>query len=372
MPVLFITAISVLVVLACLWPVAHGHGLKGRVLRRLLPGSAAWLHHPSVTASRPASYESGVAVDAFVAADVLLPNPGKVIDATTVGEGSIRLYRTGDRKFVHSVSNTSGGGDSIVLKPLEPLELNTQYTFEVLPALKDTAGASFQPFAASFTTAATTRAGDFAAAFEPVQLVAAAGNKVTGLTVGPDHRLYAGTLDGRILRYDIQADGTVRLDRTIATVQAANGGTRLLTGLRFDPAASDSDLILWVSHGASPSNHVDDWTGKISRLRGGDLDQYTDVVIHLPRGSRDHLTNQLDFGPDGALYFGQASNTATGGPDSQWGYRPEHLLTAAILRLDAAAIHAAPLDAKTDEDGHYDPFAPGAVDDLCQRCSQRL
>ena len=66
------------------------------------------------------------------------------------------LFRTGDGTPVEAAVNTSGGGDSIVLKPLHPLDLNTQYTFEVLPAVKDTGGASFQHFTASFTTASSS------------------------------------------------------------------------------------------------------------------------------------------------------------------------------------------------------------------------
>jgi glucose/arabinose dehydrogenase len=107
---------------------------------------------------------------------------------------------------------------------------------------------------------------------------------------------------------------------------------------------------------------ADDWTGKISRLSGPDLAEWRDVVVHLPRAALDHLNNQIDFGPDGALYFPQASNTAMGAPDHKWAWRPERLLTAAVLRLDLTKLpeSAWPLDAKTEEGGTYDPFAPGA------------
>ncbi len=82
------------------------------------------------------------------------------------------------------------------------------------------------------------------------------------------------------------------------------------------------------------------------------------MVVGLPRGWKDHLNNQIAFGPDGALYFCQAANTAMEAPDHKWGYRPERLLTAAILRLDVNAVLGAdkPLDVKTEEGGHYDPY----------------
>jgi len=57
-------------------------------------------------------------------------------------------------------------------------------------------------------------------------------------------------------------------------------------------------------------------------------------VTNLPRAASDHLSNQPVFGPDGALYLAQGSNTAQGAVDSNWGLRPERLLTAAILEID--------------------------------------
>src|SRR5258708_30280775 len=71
------------------------------------------------------------------------------------------------------------------------------------------------------------------------------------------------------------------------------------------------------------------------------------------------MTNQLSFGPDGALYVAQSSNTSYGAPDSIWGNRPEHLLNGAILRINTRAITNA-VDVKTDSGGTYNPGAPGA------------
>ena len=77
----------------------------------------------------------------------------------------------------------------------------------------------------------------------------------------------------------------------------------------------------------------------------------------------DHSTEQPIFGPGpiaghNYLYFAQASSSAYGAPDSTWGNRPEHLLTAAILRLDTTAHppSAGPLNVKTpDAGGTYNP-----------------
>jgi glucose/arabinose dehydrogenase len=356
---LFAVAVIAAFLVAC--HVMKGHGYKSRILHRLFPHSTTWLHHPYVTTTRPDRYEGGVATDGFIAADVQLPNGGDVVDAATVTSGSVRLFRTGDRQPVEALVNTSGAGDAIVLKPIAPLELNTEYTFEVLPALKDTAGASFQHYKTTFTTAAARQASAFPASFELVPLPPTQGTKFTSLMLGPDHRLYAATLDGRILRFDLAADGTLANAQTFVTVQSSNGGPRAITGIHFDPAASASDLILWVSHGEPVQTRTNDWSCKISRLSGPNLENYQDFIVGLPRGSRDHLVNQMDFGPDGALYFGQASNTSMGAPDSQWNYRPERVLSAAVLRADLKAITSPPLDVKTaDGGGKYDPFASDA------------
>ena len=88
-----------------------------------------------------------------------------------------------------------------------------------------------------------------------------------------------------------------------------------------------------------------------------------DYVINLPRSAIDHVTNQIDFGPDGALYFLQGSISAMGAPDNAWGLRAEVLLSAAVLRFDPALWNAAangPLDVHTEDADPYDPFAAGA------------
>lgn len=54
----------------------------------------------------------------------------------------------------------------------------------------------------------------------------------------------------------------------------------------------------------------------------------------LPRSARDHVSNGLEFGPDGMLYLSQGSNTGMGAADAPWYDRPERLLTAAIPRID--------------------------------------
>ena len=255
----------------------------------------------------------------------------------------------------------------IVLKPADLLDPNTTYRFEVTTGLRDTFGNAFQPFSSTFTTGATGAFTDPNIAFEKVSLPTTQGNKYTSVTFGPDGNLYASTTVGAIHRFSVNPDGTLSTPQIINTVLTANRtDKRLVTGLEFDPASNANNLVLWVTHSQYSNTVGDDWTGKVSRLTGANLEQYQDFVVNLPRSVRDHLTNQSNFGPDGALYIGQGSNNALGAPDPIWGNRPERLLAGAILRLDTGLVAAriaagqGPLDVKTAEGGTYDPFASGA------------
>ena len=319
----------------------------------------------SVAVAHPADGDVSVPRDTPISIDFRLPNGG--IDNSTlyVTNPPALLLRASDHTQIPAIVNTSGGGDAIVLQPQAPLDPNTTYTFVLTGSLKDVAGIPFKPFAMTFTTGTTGGTTDPTLAFQKVSLPTAQNAPFTCVRVGPDHLLYATTLDGRIFRWTINPDGTLGSPQVITTLAG-----RLITGFAFDPRflQNPSNPILWVSNGFYSGNDVyyqdnaPDFSGQISVLSGANLQSAQVAVFDLPRSIRDHLTEQPTFGPDGALYFAQGSNTSYGAPDVIWGNRSEHLLTAAVLRLDASKIDLAhPLDAKTiDAGGNYDPFAPGA------------
>ena len=319
----------------------------------------------SVTVAHPADGDTNVPRDTPISIDFRLPNGG--IDNSTlyVASPPALLLRTSDHTQVPAIVNTSGGGDAVVLQPQVPLDPNTTYTFVLTGSLKDVAGAPFKPFAMTFTTGTSGGTTDPTLAFEKVGLPTAQSAPFTCVRVGPDHLLYASTLDGRIFRWTINPDGTLGSPQVTTTLSG-----RLITGFAFDPrfVQNASNPILWVSNGFYSGNDVyyqdnaPDFSGQITVLSGANLQTAQTAVFDLPRSIRDHLTEQPAFGPDGALYFAQGSDTSYGAPDVIWGNRPEHLLTAAVLRLDVSKIDLAhPLDAKTtDAGGAYDPFAPGA------------
>ena len=78
-------------------------------------------------------------------------------------------------------------------------------------------------------------------------------------------------------------DGPLSAPEVIQTVQAANGGQRMLTGIEFDPSSTATNLVLWVSHSQYALENATDFTGKISRLSGANLEDYQDFVVGLPR-----------------------------------------------------------------------------------------
>ncbi len=296
------------------------------------------------------------------------PNCGG-IDRNTLTSSTVRLFRVSDNSQVSATVNSSGGGDVIVLQPTALLAANTQYRFEVTSGLRDLSGAAFVAYTATFTTGTSgggPGGGSFTGSFEKVVTSApalAGGIGYTGVVIGPDGKLYAGTNAGEIKRFAINADGTLGPEQSIGTIQTANGGFRLLIGMAFDPASTADNLVLWVAHNQFAFNNATEWTGKITRLSGANLEVAQDVLVGLPRSSKDHLTNSIAWGPDGALYFNQGSNSAMGAPDNAWALRPERQLNGAVLRLDTSKLPSSlPLDVKTvDGGGTYDPFGANAA-----------
>jgi glucose/arabinose dehydrogenase len=198
--------------------------------------------------------------------------------------------------------------------------------------------------------------------FRQVALPTATDAKFTCVKIGPDGLLYAAADDGRIFRFQIEDDGSLGKPTIIDSLQKAEGGKRLLLGFCFDPAATAQNPILWATHSFFAFRDVPDWTGKVSRLSGKNLETVEDVVFDLPRSAMDHSTNQPAFGPDGFLYIPQGSESSSGAPDEVWSNRPEHLLNASILRLDVKKVTPGqPIDVKTrDGGGNYDPYTRGA------------
>jgi len=327
-------------------------------IARIDPGDP---ERPRVTGVTPADGATDVARNSNVVVTVRVPNGG--INANTVNANTVRLMRMSDGAIVPATINTSGGGDEISLTVNGYLDPSTRYRFDVTDEVKDASGLHFLPFSSIFTTGTSGGPGGNSSgiAFEQIKSVAS-GKLFSSLAIGPDGKLYAATLTGEIMRYTISSSaGLLSNAQTISTVKTAAGENRAIIGLAFDPAATASNLILWVAHnGPYVESNAPDWTGKISRLSGGNLTTIKDYVINLPHSYKDHMVNSLAFGPDGKLYVLVGSNTAMGAPDAAWGQRPERLLSGAVLQVNPSTIANPPLDVKTEDGGDYNPYASGA------------
>ncbi|OOB92252.1 hypothetical protein B0T42_01120 [Rathayibacter sp. VKM Ac-2630] len=323
-----------------------------------VPASPA---RPQVASVTPVNLATGATRDISVTAGLAVTAGG--IATSTLTRETVRLTVAADGSSVPANVNTSGGGDVIVLTPDAPLVAGTTYRFDVTSAVKDVSGNAFHPWSSVFTVGtASAGTGIAGVAFDQVA-TPATGQGFTSVTMGPDGKLYAATLDGYLFRYPVAADGSLGTGQRIDTIRTLAGGARTVIGLAFDPASTASNLILWVTENRKyvGVSDVPDWTGKIVRLSGSSLQNGQDVVVGLPRSARDHESNSLAF-KDGMLYLTQGSNTAMGAPDSAWEYRPESKLSAAVLRLDPAKLPATlPLNVKTAEGGTYNPSAPGAA-----------
>ncbi|MEM9149724.1 MAG: carbohydrate-binding protein [Cyanobacteria bacterium P01_F01_bin.3] len=303
-------------------------------------------------------------VDVSVAADFSISlnvqSSSDVVDASTVSSQSIRLVRTADGAAVDGVANTTGGRDALSFSPTANLEANTQYTL-VVDGVKTEGGESFVPYTRTFTTGGSSSGGggtdniDFSR-----QKVFSNGPRIASVVVSPDNqKLYASTLNGRILRWDInQSTGALSNEQSF-TVEANHA----IIGIEFDP---NNPNRLWISNNAPLTSNAPNFSSKISYLDIGTDSSFTasvtDYIQGLPRSIRDHLSNSLEFGPDGFLYLSQGSMSAQGAPDSAWGNRPETLLSAALLKIDPNRnAPAGGFNVVTaDGGGNYNPFAANA------------
>ncbi|QMU30470.1 Ig-like domain-containing protein [Adhaeribacter radiodurans] len=321
---------------------------------------------PYVTAVRPANGATNIALDQSVSVDLRYPG-GNYIRTTTVNTSTVKLYSvssTGTKTQVSGTTvNSTAAGDAVTLSA--PLKLSTTYEFQITSGVKDDNGNSLIPFTSRFkTTSTATPPGNLdGVSFTEKTLITTSfgSDGFTTLVIGPDHRLYAATSGGKIERWDIRTDGTITNHKTISPFGSSR---RLLIGFHFAPSATASNLIAFISHSSPLFTSAPEWSGKISRinLNNPSSPQVVDYVINLPRSYKDHSTNSIDFGSDGALYFTQGSATAMGSLDGAWGNRPEKILNGAVLRLDItkAQQQGLPVNVKTQEGGTYNPYSSSA------------
>ncbi|NAS11526.1 T9SS type A sorting domain-containing protein [Poritiphilus flavus] len=364
--------------------------------------------NPFFTNVSPANNATNVAINDFQANVELVIPSGYELDEGTLA-GNVNLFEVDPgvgEILVPSNSNDTGGGDAITLTPLDELKPFTTYIFRLSSNIEvNLIGdvndrLSFIPFESTFTTGdidpGTIPMRDltgvqFTKVLGPALGPGTENQRFSSLTIGPDGKLYASTIgdfssDGQIYRWDMAADGTLsNLEILSPALQGSphpvtgvnNNNDRLIIGLVFDPASTAQNLIAYVSHSMAAITDGPEWDGKITRLSGPNLSVVEDIVINLPRSSKDHLTNSLAFDDQGFMYINQGSNSAGGEPDIIWANRPERLLSGAVLKLDFSKLGTLPLDVHTTDDisvinsasdgsltmsdGTYNPYATNAA-----------
>ncbi|AFZ68639.1 NPCBM/NEW2 domain-containing protein [Deinococcus peraridilitoris] len=338
--------------------------------REVIPRTALFPARPSVTSTIPNGGATGVRRDSAISASLYFPTPGAGVDRATL-EGGVRLYRSSDpsRSAVPGMPGTDGADGNITFQPTVLLDGSTEYTFEVTNSVKDQTGAPFIAHRLRFTTgtlpSSTTSAVNFSRqqVYPDPATTSGTGGPIASITVDRTGAyLYGVRLDGKILRWPILSDGRLGATQTLELPALSR---RAIIGMRFDPLDAQ---VLWLSHNDSLyPEPARDFTGKISRLRvdtgvtfAGTLEDY---VVGLPRSIKDHMSNSLAFGPDGKLYLTQGSMSAAGDADGYW-VRAEHLLSGAVLQIDARRTANLPIDVQTEDyegtPGTYNPLAEGA------------
>lgn len=278
----------------------------------------------------------------------LVRNAVRLTDLTTG-----KVYKSSDPNSELQRVKSSGGGDIIVVQTNDLLPKNHQFRLEINGSfsnasnrIRDVDGNAFAAFSATFTTGTYSPPVDSSIKFAQYPQAAGGTKNFVATTIGPDHKLYASTVDGYIYRYTIANDGTLGGEQQISTIRDNNGGPRIITGITFDPNATAGSLVMWVSHnqyriGDYPDGsrgdfykYADNFTGKISVIDGVNLQNYQDRVVGIPRSAKDHMVNQLVFSGNGrVLYFGVAALNAMGAADSTWGNRVENIYSASIMQM---------------------------------------
>jgi hypothetical protein len=283
----------------------------------------------------------------------------------SLNDGSIRLIETLTGVETSFTANTTAGFDSITLTPNAPLKPFTNYTLVIDgardrgPADGGVAGATreFKKFSTSFLTGPEDTPEPSAVAF--TDTLETTDFLLTSVTMSPDGGfLYAAGLGGQILRWSIDpTDGSLSARETLSLSTDHFGGAgapRGIVGLAFDP---EDPSVLWVTDNApvpliGRDNGVPDFSGRLSKITldagAGFTGAAEAYVTGLPRSNGDHVTNSIVFRPNPdagqpgepafLMYLAQGSNNSMGEANAAWGYRPERLLSAAVLEIDHTRI----------------------------------
>lgn len=324
---------------------------------------------PKITGVNPPDQATDVFLDTDIFLNVIDMNPDPEengtagVDGATLTSDNVYVYKTSDGPTVKvpAFYNTSVGGDIIVISPMQAFfEVNTHYTVVVTSGVTDTTDVSFEPFTSTFTTGTTAENNPAPVSFSQSPNIFPDGQQIPGkytsLAIGPDNRLYTtvgvgpeevageGPVFGKIRIFDIRPNGHLIPRHTITALQGNFMTGRFPIGLTFDPASTPDNPILWVTSNATNFGEAPNFSSSVHRLTVTNHNTLYEMwtqqtfITGLPRSIKEHMSNSLAFGPDGALYLTQGSLTGMGAPDPGWGRQPDTVLSAAVLRIDVAEL----------------------------------
>lgn len=280
---------------------------------------------------------------------------------TTIKADSIRLLEPAGLP-VRARLGSDLEADVVNLQPSERLLPNTSYTIEVNRNLVDKEGMPVTPFRSSFTTGANLAPTVQGEGFQFTKTKVDDEPGPTAIAAGPDGHVYVATYYGNVCRLQIDSKTGLSVGKEkLLTLP----GTRKILGLAFDPAATSSNLVAWITSDERKAENLNEGTfsGIVSKLvipaanKGGSA-QATQYIIGLPSGW--HPLNGCNFGPDQRLYISVGSMNRLGHDP----VRPEVPLSAAVVVADVRSSNfnggRLPLNVQTTKPVNYDPYATNA------------
>lgn len=155
--------------------------------------------------------------------------------------------------------------------------------------------------------------------------------------IGPDERLYIGSVTGDIFALTFDDNYDVTDTQQIETVKGLSNSNIL--GLTFNPYDGHNPVKIYVSHSqlyanggaAIPDGETSPYSGGVSVLTGPDFDVAVPLVTGLPVSNHDHGINGLEFTNNGDLMICVGGNTNAGVKADKLGDLDESPLSASIL-----------------------------------------
>ncbi len=226
----------------------------------LCPATAAVAQDAQTKVVRVAPRDKATDVDVQAPLQIHFSNGLKL---ATITADSVRLLNSAGMT-VPAKLGSDIEGDVVNLQPTRRLLPRTTYTIEVNDKLIDKDEVAVAPFRSSFTT------GDDVPLAIPKEGFRFTKTKVddehgpTAIAVGPDGNVYVSTYNGIVyrLRIDPQTGMSIGKEKLLTLA-----GRKIL-GLAFDPEATASDLIAWITYDDRKAEQVDTGTfsGVVSRL----------------------------------------------------------------------------------------------------------